>query len=273
MTFPANSHDHQRRRAGHFKAKGLKKASSQVIAEARTVYPATVVAAEDSPRLLVSGHNNSKIGRQIEFGRWANMPVFTLTLEERATCPNYCHHFETCYGNSVHRARRHKHGLVFEYLLEREIAKAQHDYPNGFVIRVHVLGDFYSVKYVQLWEHLLKTFPGLHVFGYTARDPDKDAIGAAVFQLAKKHWDRFAIRQSVPLRIPFPKTTLPTAMTAPAGDPIPNGAFWCPAQTEDAKCCANCCACWESPKNVVFAQHGAIKEKRHATPSRSKTKA
>ena len=34
-------------------------------------------------------------------GRWRGYPVFTLTLEERATCPSYCEQWDECYGNNM----------------------------------------------------------------------------------------------------------------------------------------------------------------------------
>lgn len=56
------------------------------LVEGRTIFPSTVVAPADSPRLLVSGTNQRKIGRIVSKGRWKGFPLYTLTLEERATC-------------------------------------------------------------------------------------------------------------------------------------------------------------------------------------------
>jgi hypothetical protein len=58
--------------------------------EGRTIFPRSVVGAADSPRLLVSGHNNSKLGKEVLRGSRAGWPIFHLTLEERATCPRSC---------------------------------------------------------------------------------------------------------------------------------------------------------------------------------------
>ena len=41
------------------------------------------------------------------------------------------------------------------------------DHPNGFAVRLHNLGDFYSLQYVALWRRLLARHPALHVWGYT----------------------------------------------------------------------------------------------------------
>jgi hypothetical protein len=47
----------------------------------------------------------------------------------------------------------------------------QTQHPGGFLVRLHVLGDFYSVRYAELWHEALEAYPALHIFGYTAREP------------------------------------------------------------------------------------------------------
>ena len=54
-----------------------------------------------------------------------------------------------------------------EARLEREIEVLDVRHGGGFVVRFHVLGDFYSVEYVGLWRRLLRQYPTLRVFGYT----------------------------------------------------------------------------------------------------------
>src|SRR4051812_1807050 len=58
-------------------------------------------AATNTDRVLISGHNSRKIGAAVTKGRWSGYPVFTLTLEERATCPRSCLHWLDCYGNKM----------------------------------------------------------------------------------------------------------------------------------------------------------------------------
>ena len=94
---------------------------------------------------LKSGENSAKIGGLIVKGRWRGFPVYTLTLEERATCPRTCHHWRSCFGNGTHLADRIAAGANLEWRLEREVALLDIDHPRGFVVRLHVLGDFYSV--------------------------------------------------------------------------------------------------------------------------------
>jgi hypothetical protein len=64
-------------------------------------------------------------------------------------------------------------------------------------VRLHNLGDFYSVGYVELWRTLLERHAALHCFGFTARiDSVDDEIAYAVARLVKDRWPRFAIRFS-----------------------------------------------------------------------------
>jgi hypothetical protein len=117
----------------------------------RTLFPSRVEHPDDRPRLLIDGHNSRKIGKTVMKGKLKGFPIFTLTLEERATCPRTCLEWKTCYGNSMNWARRIKHGRAFEERLWEELAEKQAKHPNGFLVRLHILGDFYSVDYAELW--------------------------------------------------------------------------------------------------------------------------
>jgi len=72
-----------------------------------------------------------------------------------------------------------QHGMDLERRLEREVAGRADDHPLGFAVRLHELGDFYSVEYVGLWLQLLERHPALHIWGYSARwDVENDPIAA-----------------------------------------------------------------------------------------------
>src|SRR5438105_3919896 len=86
----------------------------------RTIYPTTVRAGRDR-WALKSGVNSRKIGGEILKGRWAGMPILTLTLEERKTCPTSCKLFRSCFGNKMHFADRVDAGPDLFWRLEREI--------------------------------------------------------------------------------------------------------------------------------------------------------
>jgi len=79
----------------------------------RTVYPTTVCSPRrdvGGPCVLKSAANSRKIGGEILKGRWNGFPAYTLTLEERATCPTTCRHWRSCYGNKMQWAQRMQAG-------------------------------------------------------------------------------------------------------------------------------------------------------------------
>lgn len=55
------------------------------------LFESTIVDASQSPRVFISGANNRKIGKVVVKGAWKGMPIYTLTLPERMTCPKSCH--------------------------------------------------------------------------------------------------------------------------------------------------------------------------------------
>jgi hypothetical protein len=212
-----------------------------------TIFPTRVFDVDEVPRVLISGVNSRKIGKTVMKGRWRGYPIFTLTLEERATCPSSCAEWRTCYGNSMHMARRVRAGDLFERYLWDELHEAQRSHPRGFVVRLHVLGDFYSVGYVSLWEQALADFPALRVFGYTARQPFTDPIGAALNRLVQLHEDRFALR--------FSGLDLSRNGAIVVDAAADTEHLICPAQTGKTECCATCALCWHSDRTIAFLRH------------------
>lgn len=200
--------------------------------------------------LLKSGNNSAKIGARITKGKWKGFPVYTLTLEERATCPTSCQHWRSCFGNHMYRARRFTHGEALETALVHEVGALAKKHPRGFAIRLHVLGDFYSVRYVKLWDIMLDQWPALHAFGFSARwDTNSDPIARELVQLVMRRWDRFAIR--------FSNAPIEECATRSVEHPyqIEKGVIWCPAQSGKSDCCSTCALCWNSKKNIAFVQH------------------
>ena len=251
-----------RRFTGHFKSdpekvKGLR-ADHPAVLEGRTLFTSRITAAEDAPRLLISGMNSRKIGDRVIKGRWRGMPIFTLTLEERATCPSYCENWRTCYGNNMQWARRHRHGPELESRLYGELRQLADKHPGGFVVRLHILGDFYSPEYVRRWQHWFKLFPQIHVFGYTAWDPDS-AIGAEICHLNREYAGRCVIRFSEiwrPDDKPRPwKLKAHTINRTVDTNHVLEGMI-CPVQTGKTDACGSCALCWSTNKSIVFMLHG-----------------
>ncbi len=165
------------------------------VVESRTRYPRSVIWPGLTDPVLKSGIHNRKIGDRVTKGAWAGMPIYTLTLEERATCPRACRNWRNCYGNKMPFADRHMPGEALERCLDTELNALARRHPGGFVVRLHVLGDFYSVNYVRCWAEWLATIPELHVFGYSAwASPHKVHKAICLTKAAFPH--RFCIRFS-----------------------------------------------------------------------------
>lgn len=220
--------------------------SHPALAEGRSLFQARVYAAADVPRILVDGVNSRKIGRVVTKGRWRGFPISTLTLEERKTCPRSCTEWRSCFGNNMNWARRVSTGAGFEQRLWAELEAKQARHSRGFVIRLHVLGDFFSTDYVEFWAAAFEEFPALRVFGYTARDP-ASAIGVALRELMGAEPERFRMR--------FSGLDAPTdgSVVIERGAATPHVV--CPAQTGGTDCCATCAFCWQSDRTVAFWRH------------------
>jgi hypothetical protein len=222
------------------------------VVHGRTIYPTMVCSPRrdiGGPWALKSAVNSRKIGGEILKGKWRGLPAYTLTLEERATCPTTCRHWRSCYGNKMHWAQRMQAGPDLEWRLVRDVARLAIKHPYGFVVRLHVLGDFYSVEYVELWGKLLERHPGLHIWGYTAHIDGPIAL--ALFELVKRFGERFKMRFSnAPFPFPFPATiTIETERQKPAD------AILCPEQVGKTESCSTCGLCWCTDKRIAFLQH------------------
>jgi hypothetical protein len=222
------------------------------VMDARTIYPKTVMEVSDETNVLKTGSNQWKLGAKVLKGHWAGFPIFALTLEERSTCPKTCHHWRSCFGNRMWRADRMQHGMALERRLEIECARLAEDHPDGFAVRLHVLGDFYSVEYVDLWRRLLEQHPALHVWGYTARiDVANDPIAAALVTLAQDQPERFAVRFS---NAPTP-FAVPSTISVEHPYQVPNDTTLCPQETDRTESCSTCALCWQSRERIAFMTH------------------
>lgn len=212
------------------------------VLEHRTLFPSRVTHPDEARggRLLKSGMHSRKLGSRVVKGRWKGMPIFSLTLEERATCPSTCENWKSCYGNKMRWSERYEPGDALERKLGQELRTLSEKYPQGFVVRLHVLGDFYSVSYVAAWASWMQMFPELHVFGYTAREFSDD-IGAALGSIRCHFPDRWFVRWSN-----RDKDTW--LSTGPSG-------IVCPAMTGASECCGTCGLCWTVRKPIHFPLH------------------
>lgn len=211
-----------------------------------TFFPKSVVPAAELERLLKSGHNSRKIGERMSKGRWAGQPIFTLTLEERATCPRSCLEWATCYGNNMPFAQRIYDDGTLTKRLWAELAALAAANPKGFVVRLHVLGDFFSIAYVEFWRQALVDFPQLNIFGFTARPPD-DPIGAMLLLVRVEFRDRFMMRWSGKH---YETDCAEVVDKGETGIGIP-----CPAESDPERCCASCGLCMQTDRTITFTRH------------------
>ena len=214
--------------------------------EGRTIFPSRRFHASEVQRVLKSGANASKIGKTVMKGKWRGYPIFTLTLEERATCPRACQQWASCYGNNMHMAQRIVSDRWFDGVLRKELEALQAQHPGGFVVRLHVLGDFRNAEYAVLWQNALDAFPALRVFGYTAHPPESE-VGSILLRMATSQWERFAVRFS---GAGFEE--LGAEVVDEASD---TKHLICPAQTGKTDCCATCALCWQSERTIAFLRH------------------
>ena len=206
--------------------------------------------------LLKKGSSNKKLGFKVTAKKWTGKRIYSLTLVERETCPTTCHHWDDCYGNNMPFAHRYKNANI-DLFLEKEIESLMEKHKEGIVIRLHVLGDFYSVSYVDFWEEMLLRHPKLCIFGYTARKGDN--IAHAIWLLNKRFSDRFVIRHSgnqeagetqSNSQAPFQED-----WSYAAEESFEGASFDCPEQTGALKDCASCGLCWTTKKTVRFTTH------------------
>lgn len=197
--------------------------------------------------LLKSSKANKKLGNSSEIimkGAWKGMPLFSLTLQERATCPSTCNFWATCYGNNMPFAHRINHkNKNFLPLLEKELDTLAKTYSFGFVVRLHVLGDFYSPEYVNFWIRMIAKHPQLRIYGYTARIAGKIHDALKGLLSSDRVWIRFS---SVP--------TNKTAMFATNAANNVKGIV-CPVQTKKTASCLTCALCWSTKQTILFIEH------------------
>lgn len=218
-----------------------------------TMFPSRVQDVGEAA-VLKDGAMNSKIGGDVLVGRLEGAKIVTLTLEERATCPRSCDLWSRCYGNGMQYSVRWRHGPELIEKLAEEIADLCAEYER-VLVRLHVLGDFWSVEYVQAWEALLDAHTKLHVFGFTAWGADTE-IGREVAAVRAANPDRFMIRHSgrcapwgsFTIDFPTERKQLGDAIVCPEQRAAMNG-------TDEGRHCGSCGVCWASDRPIVFVEH------------------
>ena len=208
-----------------------------------TIHPRTRRdAISNSTRILKPVSDNGKLGKGsnvITKGAWRGFPLFSLTLEERATCPDTCGRWRDCFGNNMGHAHRFGHDDALMVRLAMELSMLQDEHPEGFVVRLHILGDFWSVAYVQFWIDALAQYPALRIFGYTHRHPTLPPIGRAIARGLQnsRAWVRWSDSDG--------------PMTAT----VSGRGIQCPEQTGKTQSCLTCALCWSTERAIAFLPH------------------
>jgi hypothetical protein len=231
---------------------------AQAHAEARTVYPKSRKGADYTSSVLKLS-SNGKLGKRILKGAWKGATIFTVTLEERATCPSDCAMWTKCYGDNMpfaHRMAMDPSELMQR--LEKEVSEACNTY-NKVAVRLHVLGDFFSLDYVVFWRKLQHKFQNLYIWGYTAHKVGSP-IGQAITEYNTSFGGRWLVR--------FSNNTNPSLArvgeyTCAVDAPEDTGYVSCPEQTGKAASCGDCGLCWNHNvlKGIRFIDHSKGKKK------------
>ena len=214
--------------------------------------------------MLKSASYNKKLGKTVSIKKWKDMPMFALTLEERNTCTTACNQYKICYGNNMPFAKRHDHtDPDFLDNLDASINNVanQRGSKDGFVVRLHVLGDFYSKAYVNAWQSALNKYPGLHAFGYTHHRHDSP-IGKQLKRMNQVAPDRWQIRFSDDMDDQFRARVISGTYDKSLKhftdydhtEVLPNELV-CPEQLGKTMGCTSCGYCWSSSNPVVFLAH------------------
>ena len=214
------------------------------LSEHRTVFPYRVKTVTEVKRVLQSVANNSKVGNGVPVvakGKWRGMAAFTLTLEERKTCPTSCQMWAECYGNNLRFATRVSSDDMpaLQAQIEQGLKSLLRTY-GKVLVRLHVLGDFASEEYAKFWANLVLEHRGLHIFGFTQWPRDSE-VGRAVQAINDADPERVWIR--------FSNAGGPMSANV-EGEGIP-----CPEQIGKTASCMTCGLCWSTTHPISFKRH------------------
>jgi len=204
--------------------------------------------------VLKSAKANRKVGAgsdTILKGPFKGMALYTLSLEERATCWPGCSNWGVCYGDHSPWVARHRPGPALDKGIVADVAALASRHPQGIAVRLHVLGEFHSLGYVSLWRDLLDMEPLLHLWG-TTHWPHGTPIGDAVAALARDFGPRAAFRRSDGGTSDDP---LPFATTVAHGAPPLPGSVVCPVQQGKSTACVTCGLCMNGRTSISWWRH------------------
>ena len=217
-----------------------------------TIYKKSIHDLNNYDHDIVKNSTNIKLGKKVIKGMYNDYKMKTITLIERETCPKDCVHWDDCYGNNMPFAHRisHKNQNLLQKRIYNELLNSTNQL---LLIRLHVLGDFFNVKYVKFWSIMLNTFKNIAIYGYTANNINSNFkisrdIAKAIIKLNyNKHSH---IRFSNDLKNKF------SANSYELQKPIKNQAILCPVQEDKTANCGTCGLCWnQKNQSIIFKTH------------------
>ena len=216
----------------------------QAIVNSRTIYKNNVHDAGNYSYAVIKASTNTKLGKKVTKGHLKGAKIFTLTLEERATCDSDCEHWLDCYGNNMPFGHRFKANDALMVSIERDLDRLDAK-GKPYLVRLHILGDFFNLRYVLFWRRQLKNRELLNVYGYTRNHPIK-ALGIALKAVRQEYGKRFAIRFSNYPDDPF----------SAQSEHVSIEGIGCPVQEDKTDSCSTCTLCWEmEDKSIIFYDH------------------
>jgi len=216
----------------------------QAIVNSQTMYRKNLHDAGNYKYAVIKASTNIKLGKKVTKGHLKGARIFTLTLEERATCDSECEHWLDCYGNNMPFGHRFKANDALMVSIERDLNKLDAK-GKPYLVRLHILGDFFSVEYILFWRRQLAKREYLNVYGYTRNHPTKP-LGYALKLVRQEYGKRFAVRFSNYPDDPF----------SAQSEHVSTGGVGCPVQMNRTDSCGTCTLCWEmEDKSIIFYDH------------------
>ena len=217
-----------------------------------TIYKNNIFELENYQFKILKPSTNKKLGKKVLKGKYKDYKFVTLTLVERETCPKDCIHWDDCYGNKMPFA--HRFSAEDQNLLQKRIYEDLLNSSNQLLlIRLHILGDFFNVKYVKFWSIMLNTFKNIAIYGYTANNINSKI--ALSRDIAK---EIIKLNRSEDSHIRF-SNDLTNSFSANSYDvvkPVKGESILCPVQEDKTANCGTCGLCWnQKNQSIIFKTH------------------
>ena len=217
-----------------------------------TIYKKNIHDLDEYKFKIIKDSKNIKLGKKVIKGMYNSYKLKTVTLIERETCPADCIHWGDCYRNNMPFSHRISHEN--QNLLQKRIYNELLNSTNQLLlIRLHVLGDFFNVKYVKFWSIMLNTFKNIAIYGYTGNNINSkiELSRDIAKEIIKLNYSKHShIRFSNDLNNPF------SANSYDIVKPVKGESILCPVQENKTANCGTCGLCWnQNSQSIIFKTH------------------